>query len=425
MMNGHDMDLDHVVSDGDWRGLTRGELRESIPLRGDPVHVCQWRATGKIVLKPACFWKQGDSHQWKLLQRLKQKEYCRHVQVRRQEWLLPFACTKGVASEVLDYIIQSDPESIGARWVGGENHEGGPPKGSLPLHCACSALANDSNHWGRYQLRRFLASIQFLLEADTGAAMDNENSSLELPIHILLSGRQQEVGLGIREIVVEDLVEAHPKALETKNGHGHLPLHLAVLFQSTEIVQFLVWEYPAAACVQDNQGNLPFTLAVEARRPMSILLVLLRAFPQVLAGRSKKGCPGRDSSRQFLLHGQNGLESDRQIALFLRQERKVVRSKLLDCIESEERMVLKRAAKVVYQELAISHITDWMSSVSRNLAVILQDDHKSVEDSGVHECVVPLLEWVRHQNDPVQKKLEKLAFRWDRIARLAAPDGDF
>jgi ankyrin repeat protein len=82
---------------------------------------------------------------------------------------------------------------------------------------------------------------------------------------------------------------SNPGAIKTPDKDGALPLHWAALGSDTNVVNFLLQKYPAAAGIADKAGYLPLHWAVNQDQPCeNIYKLLINAYPQGVSVASPK-----------------------------------------------------------------------------------------------------------------------------------------
>ena len=82
----------------------------------------------------------------------------------------------------------------------------------------------------------------------------------QLPLHTACSSRQ-----AVPLLVLEYVIAAFPKAVQSPDVYGNLPLHAAAQHTAPlEALKLLVQQYPEAIKTQNDDGNLPLHLAAAA-----------------------------------------------------------------------------------------------------------------------------------------------------------------
>lgn len=138
------------------------------------------------------------------------------------------ACSQGAPAEILQVLVLRDPRILDPTIVRTPSCAG-----ALPLHLACSRGRAD------------LATLQYLVEhggADTLRARDRDGA---LPLHRLLGAKRKRPGL--------------------------------------EAVKLLLHAYPGALSVATHQGDLPIMVASRMSCSLDVLLLLLKASPEVVS----------------------------------------------------------------------------------------------------------------------------------------------
>jgi hypothetical protein len=102
-----------------------------------------------------------------------------------------------------------------------------------------------------------------------------------VPLH--LAARQ-----GAPPFVIQALLRAQPKALRIADGEGNLPLHHAVLYQSSQTIQRMLEVYPDASKVVNHRRRTPLHIACASRLDDdTIVTMLLEAYPTALSMRDR------------------------------------------------------------------------------------------------------------------------------------------
>ncbi|CAB9500534.1 expressed unknown protein [Seminavis robusta] len=84
----------------------------------------------------------------------------------------------------------------------------------------------------------------------------------DLPLHVACSYRYETVEALHSLPVLTLLVERHPAALQTTNGHGMLPLHLSCWFAAEPQIRAIASWYPAGLAAADDNGYKPITFVI-------------------------------------------------------------------------------------------------------------------------------------------------------------------
>ena len=100
------------------------------------------------------------------------------------------------------------------------------------------------------------------------ASIRNTMDNMSTPLYVAVSQRPQDLTLP----ALKDLIRAHPKALQMKDGQGRIPLHAALDCGATaEIIQTLVKKWPTAVEVRNKRGEIPHEAAVRLKREASLI----------------------------------------------------------------------------------------------------------------------------------------------------------
>jgi len=135
--------------------------------------------------------------------------------------------------------------------------------GAIPFHVACRTAAPPQ-------------ILGILLEEFPGAlhVTDDNNS---LPIHFACQADAPSLS------VLQFLLERDPAAVRALDNTGALPLHrLCRAKPPDDTVTLLLAAYEGSISVRTNNGVLPFTVACQTRASLSVMLILLRAYPDAL-----------------------------------------------------------------------------------------------------------------------------------------------
>lgn len=144
----------------------------------------------------------------------------------------------------------------------------------LPLHKACVLQPPES-------------VIEQLLEAYPDAVSSRDQDSW-LPIHCATF-------YGANSSVITTLLDAYPKGSQSKCDEGRLPLHYACLKGASQsVVEVLLESFPKGAMIKDEEGRLPIHHATSKGAPEGIIEALLKAYP--------KGAQSKDDNGRVALH---------------------------------------------------------------------------------------------------------------------------
>jgi ankyrin repeat protein len=147
----------------------------------------------------------------------------------------------------------------------------------VPLHhilyCLSNELLDDS---ALRELLRIMVVFQ-------PSSLDNQNVAGDTALHIACLAEETD---NLR--VVRLLLDAKPKAAMVRNNCGELPLHLASMFQPTEVVQFLIRESPTTVFVHDQRGNLPLHSACAQYKSIEVIQLIVESCPIALMCKNEK-----------------------------------------------------------------------------------------------------------------------------------------
>ena len=84
------------------------------------------------------------------------------------------------------------------------------------------------------------------------------------------------------------LLEVFPEGAREMDGEGHLPIHIAALYNApAEVSLKLLEHFPEGAREKDGEGRLPIHFTSENNAPAEVSLKLLELFPG--GAREKQG----------------------------------------------------------------------------------------------------------------------------------------
>ena len=207
---------------------------------------------------------------------------------------LHIACREGASLAVIQALVRVWPESVQC-----PTHN---KQQMLPLHLVCRY------HAGRASER--MRVLRYLLEAYATAAQV-ANGPGNLALHLALQNYFCTLP------VVQLLVQTYPESVRTVNDQHRLPLHIACGHQymkrvtkkcssktktrtsdrddrenscrSSDVIQYLLQQYPAGAQVLDRAGTLPLHAAIQGYQTPSTIRLLLEACPEAIAHADGSG----------------------------------------------------------------------------------------------------------------------------------------
>ena len=116
-----------------------------------------------------------------------------------------------------------------------------------------------------------------------------ELEQLDLPIHTLCGASTKDAAaVGIIELLIKEF----PASVQAPDKSGYLPIHLAVMYQSTQFCQVLVNAYPESVRVgTPDYRCLPIHLAIEERSKYAAETVqyLMEYDPESLLSEDVRG----------------------------------------------------------------------------------------------------------------------------------------
>jgi len=135
--------------------------------------------------------------------------------------------------------------------------------GALPFHVACRTAAP--------------VEILSLLLQEYPGALHVTNNNGSFPSHCACQANAPSLA------VPQFLVEREPAAVRALDNTGALPLHrLCGSNPLDNALALLLDAYEGTIFVRTYTGVSPFIVACQTRAPLSVMLILLRAYPDTL-----------------------------------------------------------------------------------------------------------------------------------------------